>query len=514
MRGVSERARHLISLSLCLASALLTAAPMPAPPAVSFIPPGGSSLVIRSSETQAGLFLSVNDVLAALGGAVEFDASTFSYELKLRGHSAVVGVEAPIAVLDTRLLSLSAPVRGVGPTLFADPEFFQKVVGPMAGTTFVWEKAARILSARKAELLEIGVEPTLADIEATTKVVLRLSDLPPYKAEKGEDTIILRFPSARLTATPAERQFEDPRVARLAVRGSEVVIFLRERGLTTNIYPLQGPPRLVVDVTNVAVAGAAGKGGDGALKPQPRPAKAEPRTVVLDPGHGGTEEGAKGPGGALEKDATLALVRTIRETLARNGYRVVTTRDSDASVGLEERAALANAAHADVFLSIHCNASRSPTAHGTEVYYLSLDASDRAAAAVAEKENSPENASGSTAEKNAAMRDLDLILWDLAQNQHLSAASRLAEIIQADFNRLLGVATRGVKQAPLKVLIGVNVAAVLIEVAFITNPDEEKKLSSEEFRRQVADTLAGSLATYFRSGDGVAPVPAPPSRLR
>ncbi|HEX2756976.1 MAG TPA: N-acetylmuramoyl-L-alanine amidase, partial [Thermoanaerobaculia bacterium] len=231
---------------------------------------------------------------------------------------------------------------------------------------------------------------------------------------------------------------------------------------------------------------------------------------VLDPGHGGVEEGAKGPGGLLEKDATLALTKAIQEVLQRRGYRVVTTRLSDATVGLDDRAAQANAAKADVFLSIHCNASRAATAHGTEVYYLSLDASDRAAALLAESENATLAATPDTAEKNAAVRDLDLILWDLAQNQHLSASARLAEIVQADFNRLLGITTRGVKQAPFRVLVGVNAPAVLVEVAFITNPDEETRIGSDEFRRQTAETLAGSLDRYFRTADSVAPVPYAP----
>jgi len=190
---------------------------------------------------------------------------------------------------------------------------------------------------------------------------------------------------------------------------------------------------------------------------------------------------------------------------------VLTTRDTDASVGLDDRAAAANAAKADVFLSIHCNASRAAAAHGTEVYYLSLDASDRAAAAVAELENKAEPTATPSAEQNAALRDLDLILWDLAQNQHLAASARLAEIVQGDFNRLLSITTRGVKQAPFRVLIGVNAPAVLVEVAFITNPEEEKKLASEEFRKQVAETLGGSLETYFRTADTSAPVPFAPS---
>jgi N-acetylmuramoyl-L-alanine amidase len=235
--------------------------------------------------------------------------------------------------------------------------------------------------------------------------------------------------------------------------------------------------------------------------------------VVLDVGHGGTEEGAKGPSGLLEKDAMLALAKTMQEVLTLRGFRVVTTRASDASVSLEERTATANAARADVFVSLHANASRSGGAHGTEVYYLSLDASDRAAALLAESEN--KSAETPAAEKNAALRDLDLILWDLAQNQHLAASERLAEIIQADFNRLLDVTTRGVKQAPFRVLIGVNAPAVLVEVAFITNPDEEKRLGSEEFRRQTAETLAGSLTTFFRTSASVPPVPyatKPPGR--
>jgi N-acetylmuramoyl-L-alanine amidase len=213
----------------------------------------------------------------------------------------------------------------------------------------------------------------------------------------------------------------------------------------------------------------------------------------------------------------LSLARTVREILTARGYRVAMTRDSDASVGFQDRTAIANAAKADVFLSLHLNASRAAAAHGTEVYYLSLDASDRSAAALAEAENKVEPTATPSAETNAALRELDLILWDLAQNQHLSASSRLAEIIQGDFNRLLGITTRGVKQAPFRVLIGVNAPAVLVEVAFISNPEEEQKIASEEFRKAVAETLAGSLDTFFRaaaSGAAPGPVAPPPSGPR
>jgi N-acetylmuramoyl-L-alanine amidase len=462
---------------------------------------------LRAEERDGRTYLSVNDAVTALDGSMTFDDKTRSYEVKLKGHSAVFGLDAALAVVDTKLVSLGAPVRGHGALAWAEPEFFQKVIGPMAGLSLSWDRATRTLSVRRGEAAEIAVESSVADLGETTKVVLRFSQTPSYAVEKAADQVVLHIPNARLVMLPPERVLESARVARLVVKGGDITIVFREKDLVPNVYALGAPPRLVVDV---AKGGSPAPSGARPPVPAPGAPAARAKTIVLDPGHGGVEEGAKGPGGLLEKNATLALTKTIQEVLQRRGYRVVATRLSDATVGLDDRAAQANAAKADVFLSIHCNASRAATAHGTEVYYLSLDASDRAAALLAESENATPSATPDTAEKNAAVRDLNLILWDLAQNQHLSASARLAEIVQADFNRLLGITTRGVKQAPFRVLVGVNAPAVLVEVAFITNPDEETRIGSDEFRRQTAETLAGSLDTYFRTADSVAPVPYAP----
>jgi N-acetylmuramoyl-L-alanine amidase len=477
--------------------------------------PDKPGATLRAEERDGRIFLSVNDAVTALDGTMAFDEKTRSYEVKLRGHSAVFGGDAALAVVDTKLVSLGAPVRGQGALAWGEPEFFQKVVGPMAGLSLTWDRASRTLSVRRSDVAEIVVEPSVADLGEMTKVVFRFSQTPSYAVEATAEQVVLHVPNARLSSASPEKVLDSPRVARLLVRGGDLTIVYREKGLLASVYSLGTPPRLVVDITRGAsgASGGTGAAGTGARTPAPvsgTPAASKAKTVVLDPGHGGVEEGAKGPGGLLEKDATLALAKTVQEVLQRRGYRVVATRSSDATVGLDDRAAAANAAKADVFLSIHCNASRAATAHGTEVYYLSLDASDRAAALLAESENAAPVATPNTADKNAAVRDLDLILWDLAQNQHLSASARLAEIVQADFNRLLGIATRGVKQAPFRVLIGVNAPAVLVEVAFITNPEEEARIGSDEFRRQIADTLAGSVDTYFKTADAVAPVPYAP----
>ena len=505
-RRVSRRAPF--SLPTAAAVLLLAAGALRAEDVTATLSrPDRPAASLRAEERDGRTFLSVNDAVAALDGSMTFDEKTRSYEVKLKGRSAVFGVDAALAVVDTKLVSLGAPVRGQGALAWAEPEFFQKVVGPMAGLPLIWDRATRTLSVRRSEVAEIMVETSVAELGETTKVVFRFSQKPSYAVETTADQVILHVPGARLVAPSPEKLLDSPRVARLLIRGGDITIVFREKGLVPNVYAVGAPPRLVVDV-----AKGAAPPPPGARPPvlTPGTPSSKVMTVVLDPGHGGVEEGAKGPGGLLEKDATLAFVKTVQEVLARRGYRVVTTRSSDATVGLEDRAAQANEAKADVFLSIHCNASRSATAHGTEVYYLSLDASDRVAALLAESENAAPASTPNTAEKNAAVRDLDLILWDLAQNQHLSASARLAEIVQADFNRLLGITTRGVKQAPFRVLIGVNAPAVLVEVAFITNPEEETKIGSGEFRRQAAETLAGSLDTYFRTADSVAPVPYAP----
>lgn len=486
--------------------------PSGAPPGA---PPGAPTVAVRAFETDGRTHICVNDIAAAIGGTLEFDRNTNSYEIKVGPHSIAFGPEAPLAVVDTKLVSLSNAVKGDGPLVYADPEFFQKVLSLVLEAAITWEKAERRLSVKKVEVPEVTVEASVADFEGTTKVVLRFSKLPPYKSERTDDQLLLRFPGWKLLASPVEQLLPDKKVSRLLIRGSDAAVYFREKGLTANVYALANPPRLVVDVSRPAPALAPLPASPSAPLanvpppvPSPGPPSVPPKTIVVDPGHGGSENGARGPGGLLEKDATLALAKVLRDTLVKRGYKVILTRETDTTLLLDERASIANAAKADLFLSLHANASRSASAHGTEVYYLSLDASDRAAAALADSENrQQEPAPTPDAETNAALRDLDLILWDLAQNQHLGASARLAEIIQADFNRLLGVATRGVKQAPFRVLIGVNAPAVLVEVAFITNPEEEKKLASEEFRNEVAETLAGSLETYYKVADGAPPVP-------
>jgi len=219
-------------------------------------------------------------------------------------------------------------------------------------------------------------------------------------------------------------------------------------------------------------------------------------TIVIDPGHGGIEIGAKGNYGTLEKDVTLAVARKLKQRIEGEfKYRVVMTRDSDVVVALDRRAAVANNNKADVFISIHANGSRRNNARGSETYFLSLNATDEEARRLAYFENNSGELENRLGEQD--FDDLKLILWDMAQSAYIKQSSQLAEFVQNQLNQFLNTQNRGIKQAPFKVLTGVACPAILVEVAFITNPEEEKKLQSEEFQAQVAEAIYRGLSAYF-----------------
>jgi len=223
------------------------------------------------------------------------------------------------------------------------------------------------------------------------------------------------------------------------------------------------------------------------------------RTIVLDPGHGGEEVGAVGRSGVLEKDLALDIAKRLQDRLTRHlGLSVLLTRERDRVVPLRERTAIANHAKADLFLSIHMNSSRRLSAHGTETYFLALTASDEEAMSLAHAENTaPADPNASQPEPGpSGQSELDLVLWEMAQSEHIVSSSRLADVIQDEMNRLLKVDSRGVKQAPFTVLMGATMPAVLVEVAFVSNESEEKLLVTDEFKDKVADALESAIARF------------------
>jgi N-acetylmuramoyl-L-alanine amidase len=244
-------------------------------------------------------------------------------------------------------------------------------------------------------------------------------------------------------------------------------------------------------------AEAAAPGTFGGVVPSPLPipdtVSRGIRTVALDAGHGGKEPGAVGKSGTLEKEFTLGLVAKVAKALADAGYRVVLTRENDYFVGLRERTALANAAGADLFLSLHGNASVRPDISGIETYYVSFAASDAEAQALASKENASLEASGGA---GPARSGLEAILWDMAQTESVNESAEFAARLQKKLAGALGGRDRGTRQAPLIVLLGARMPAVLVEAGYISNAEEELRIKGQEFGDKFAQATVQAVGEY------------------
>ncbi|MEN8184843.1 MAG: N-acetylmuramoyl-L-alanine amidase [Myxococcota bacterium] len=221
--------------------------------------------------------------------------------------------------------------------------------------------------------------------------------------------------------------------------------------------------------------------------------------VVLDAGHGGEDFGARGVSGRYEKDLVLDVARRLSRRLAARRMRVVMTREVDEFVPLERRTSLANDADADLFVSIHANAARSSEPRGIETFFASLNASDAAAGELAERENRAFASAGASVP--AASDPLLAILGDLIATEHLAGSNEFALLAQKRMARLDHMPSRGVKQAPFVVLLGVQMPAALVEVGFLTNPRDETTLGSTESRDRLAAALAEAVLEFGRRYD-------------
>jgi N-acetylmuramoyl-L-alanine amidase len=279
------------------------------------------------------------------------------------------------------------------------------------------------------------------------------------------------------------------RVGQNTLRRTRVVIDLEHYDRHRLVH-LSSPPRVVIDVFGERDDGARGRPrpdpGGPRLAPELRPL----RTVVVDPGHGGDDPGAR-RGGLVEKDVTLRIARALRPRLEAEGLRVVLTRDADRTRSLEERTALAEGVGGDLFLSLHVNAAPRRELHGIETYYLDKS-HERHSLRVAATEN------GVAA---AALDPLQRTLATLRASEASDHSAALAAAVQGELVRGLrgrypGVADLGVKNGPFYVLFLASMPSVLVETGFLTNPQEARRLASAEYAELVAARIARGVLRY------------------
>ena len=215
------------------------------------------------------------------------------------------------------------------------------------------------------------------------------------------------------------------------------------------------------------------------------------RRVVVDAGHGGRDTGALGPRGTREKDVALAIARALGAKLKALGFAVLLTRQDDRYLTLDERTRIANDAHADLFVSIHCNAARRRKLSGIETWTLNV-ASNRYAARLASFENADTDRSAS---------DLRLILADLATRANSDDSRDIAQSVQSALVRAMRsrgekVTDHGIKHALFYVLLGARMPALLVETGFISNPSEEARLRNRDRQRAAAEAIAAGVREF------------------
>lgn len=474
-------------------------------------------LAAVGAESRAGDFATVQhegrpyvrleQIAASLGTRLDATASSIRAYLRIPGHVVTLTRNWAHIVVDDAPLVLEAPVR-VRDGVWVVPEtFVDRVLPRLAGarrpvatpvSTDPKPVAPRaVVSATPARAA--GPPATLDDLRfrsypSFTRVVLETSHAVPYRLERDAPKET-RIRVASLRGEPRVETLHDGLIGeiRLERAGKDVVVRVMFEGPTgeTRVDTLADPDRLVLDFLRPA---EPVERRHGAVTPM--------RTVVLDAGHGGHDSGAVGPTGLMEKEVVLDVTRRVARLVeSKLGLKVLLTRDEDRFVTLRDRTSFANRERADLFVSIHANAHREAANQGVETYFLSSEATDSSARQVAAQENSVVQLERQTAARGGNQDVLKAILWDLAQSEFQLESSQLAEVVLDSMSHTLRIPNRGVKQAGFYVLGGAAMPAILIEIGFVTNPREERKLRSSRYRGEIARAIYAGLAEYKRHWD-------------
>jgi N-acetylmuramoyl-L-alanine amidase len=341
---------------------------------------------------------------------------------------------------------------------------------PQAGATTV---TPRRTIANKLDSASVGTESNRSDLGASPSVAAPMATSGTTSAATSTEVGTKKGPTSGI---PSEKT-------------------------ASVVDPLAGP-------SEPTTTRAAVRPQDSATKPS-APTEAGSRTltralglkisrIVIDPGHGGHDTGTIGPGGLCEKDLVLDVAVRLKKLIeTRLGSEVVLTRTDDTFIPLEERTAIANEKDADLFVSIHANASRDPSARGIETYYLNFT-SNPEALEVAAREN---------ATSQESVHGLQQLIEKIALTEKIEESKELAQQIQrsvyAQVQSNGQERDRGLKKAPFIVLIGANMPSVLSEISFLTNPRDESLLKKDAYRQKIAEALCRGIGRYVDTLAGV-----------
>jgi len=447
--------------------------------------------------------LRVEDLAAVFQLSVREDRANNALTVTRGGRTVVLSLDQGLASIGGRLVSLAAPPARDGGRWVVPADFVSRALSLISDARMEVRRSSRLIVVGEAHVPRVIAR--LEQAGAATRVTLDLSPGAAFTVSQEPRRLLVKFDADAL----------DP--ASPSVAGQGLVESVTVADPTTVVVSLApgfgsfrasavaleaGSSRVMVDVMPAgapaqAAAPPAPVSQPGTPRPGPLPALAQAsapsiRTIALDPGHGGEEIGARGVNGALEKDITLDVARRLKAAIeARLGIRVLLTREDDRLVPLDDRASIANNNKADLLISIHANASPRRDARGAEVFYLSLDGLSAEARGMAEH---PQGRTLPTL--GGGSRDIELILWETAQARHLAESAVLAGFIEEALRKSIVMSPRALQQASLRVLVGANMPAVLVEIGFVSSPDQEAQLITDVYKNRVVQSMYDAIVRY------------------
>ncbi|MGH7393024.1 MAG: N-acetylmuramoyl-L-alanine amidase [Candidatus Rokuibacteriota bacterium] len=458
-------------------------------------------------------YVSLDRLAATLDTRPDATPSSIRAYLRLPGHVVTLTRNWAHVDVDGTALVLESPVRVRAGEWLVPAGFVKRVLPRLAGPAPPRPRAVPVVAVPvRVTAQTVPLSPpvpaspprpaaraALEDLRyrsypSFTRLVLETTE-PVRHTVEATGTREMRVRIEGLAGDARGEVIRDGLVeeVRLERAGKDAVLRVRFEGAPgeTKVTTLDDPYRLVLDFRRPVEAEERDR---GAVPPL--------RLIVLDAGHGGHDSGAVGPHGLMEKELVLDVTRRVARLVEdKLGVKVRLTRDGDHFVTLRDRTSFANRERADLFVSIHANAHRQAANEGVETYFLSSEATDSGARQVAALENSVIQLEAPSPRAARQQDVLKAILWDLAQSEFQAESSRLAETVLDSMTRALRIANRGVKQAGFYVLGGAAMPAVLVEIGFVTNPREERKLKSGRYRDEIARAIFAGLAEYKRNWD-------------
>ena len=445
------------------------------------------------------IFVSVRNVVEALGGRITWFPALKLMTININSRTARLVIDDSSLEIDEKVISLEMPARIINNRVMVPLE----VIKIIAEVDIKWENQTKTL-------LINTIRPYLLKVRSyshpdKTRVVIDLSEETEFRADKltNPDRIFINIMGSIVKLEDASRQIKIDDGVIKTVRTSRFneeitrVVFDLYQEARYDLFSLIEPDRVVIDIfkSSEEVVISETLPTKPEEKPTPGPEITGKRVVIIDPGHGGKDPGAIGPTGLKEKEVTLRIALYLGKLLKNAGIPTYLTRSKDEFVYLEDRTNFANQKNGFVFVSLHANSvlKHRPTAAGIETFLLSSKYIGASARDVADREN---RASRAHPELDT---DLAKIIADLEESANIKYSFDFADIIQKRLVEHLKLENRGIKQAPFVVLKGANMAAVIVEVGFISNPKEEKLLKTNKFRENAAQALFEAIKYYIEN---------------